>query len=130
MKFGQWVVGSDNSGLVSVVAPVTTAAYFGWDKAFPEFHLAERVRPDGTTYRCNTFRAAKSMRSGGAQLRICRAASKDGQPAGKTHQFRMRGAWSRKHLVELARVAGDKFEWMENTRYKRVNREIWLSLVA
>ena len=129
MDLVKLVVGKDNSGFTSVVVKRETAEYFGWDTAFPEFHLAERVRPDGSRYPCNVFRVKKGMRSGGKTFHICRAASTGGQPAAKTHQFRIQGALSRKHLVELARVAGEKFEWMEDTRYKRVNRNVWLSLV-
>lgn len=130
MDFIKLNLDADRSGAKCVVTQRATAEYFGWDKAFPEFHESTRYRPDGSTYDRGTLRRDKSLHRGGTRLRICRVGLKDGHPARYTHCFRMVGAWSRKHLVALAAVAGDKFEWMENTRYKRQDRADWLALAS
>ena len=128
MNFVKLQLSSDRSGAQSVVVQKETAEYFGWDKAFPEWSEATRVRPDGTSYPGRSLRPIAGLYRGGKRLRICRAEKKTGYPQGKTHCFRLLGCWSRKHLIQLAAVAGDKFEWMEDTRYKRVDRDVWLSL--
>lgn len=114
----------------SVVVQRQTAEYFGWDKAFPEFRLSTRIRSDGSSYDTPTLRRDKSLHRGGDRLRICRAASTSGNPAGKTHCFRMVGSWSRKHLAKLAAVAGDKFEWMEAEYGARIRRDDLLALAS
>ena len=43
------------------------------------------------------------------------------------HRFRIVGDWSNKDLARIAKVAGDKFEWMEDLRGRRIIREAWLS---
>ena len=129
MDFVRLALGSDRSGEKSVVVKRATAEFFGWDKAFPEWTESIRYRADGTPYTGGTLRNSRTLHHGGKRLRICRAKSKTGYPQGKTHCFRMVGTWSRKHLVKLAAVAGEKFEWMEDTRYQRVDRDVWLSLV-
>ena len=128
MDFIKLNLDADKAGAKCVVTQRETAEFFGWDKAFPEFRLSTRYRRDGSTYEQPTLRRDKSLHKGGDRLRICRAPSKKGHPKGMTHCFRMTGAWSRKHLVQLAVVAGDKFEWMEDTRYRRVSRDVWLAL--
>lgn len=128
MDFIKLVIDSDRSGAKSVICKRETAAYFGWDKAFEEFEKSTRYRKDGTPYTQTGPRKDRTLYHGGTRLRICRVASKNGQPAKYTHYFRMLGNYSRKHLVQLAAVAGDKFEWMENTRFARVDRDVWLAL--
>lgn len=130
MEFIKLQLNSDRSGAQSVVTQKATAEFFGWDKAFPEWSEATRVRPDGSPYPGRSLRKVHSLYRGGDRLRICRSKTKKGTPQGMTHCFRMCGCWSRKHLVQLAEVAGDKFEWMEDTRYKRVDRDVWLSLAG
>ena len=128
MDFIRLALGSDRSGEKSVVTQRATAEFFGWDKAFPEFRESIRYRKDGSSYDRTGPRRDRSLWRGGTRLHICRVDEKSGYPARHTHCFRMLGNWSRKHLVQLASVAGDKFEWMENTRYVRVDRADWLAL--
>ena len=109
----------------SVVVQKATAEYFGWSEAFPHFR---DPRPDTSDVGHRRFRLSISndpRKPGGHRLRICRSKSKSGMPAGMTHCFRMRGPWSRKHLVALAEVAGDKFEWMESQYGERISRSDW-----
>ena len=128
MDYLKLVLDRDKSGAISVVTQKETAEYFGWDKAFEEWPVGAQWHRDG--YWTPNFRTTNHDRRwpGGSRLRICRASSKDGYPQGKTHSFRLQGGWSRKHLVQLAAVAGEKFEWMENTRYGKQSRADWLAL--
>lgn len=129
MDFLKLVLDRDKSGAISVVTQKETAQYFGWDEAFEEWPYHHVWDPAGH-WRMSYGRVYMDPRyPGGNRLRICRASRKTGYPQGMTHCFRMQGGWSRKHLVKLAAVAGDKFEWMENTRYRRVDRSDWMKLV-
>ena len=130
MEFRKLIVGRNRSGCISVVTQLETAEYFGWDREFQEWN--ERSKSDGWGQPVRKFAGYNDGYGfpGGSRLRICRSAKKTGHPQGQTHCFRMQGCWSRKHLVELARVAGEKFEWMENKARKRVDRDVWLSLVG
>jgi hypothetical protein len=129
MNFLKLVVAQQGKNQISVVTQKETAEYFGWDKAFPE-HRPQWKNPDGSGgwHPCVKWQPDKKF-SGGQRLYICRDKSKQGHPQGKTHCFRMHGSFSRKHLVELARVAGDKFEWMEGKYGARIDRADWLALV-
>lgn len=111
----------------SVVVMKATAEFFGWDKAFPRFEPMELI--PGSGYRATAWgrnRENTPGAIGGKRLRICRSKSKSGQPAGKTHRFRIVGNVSNAQLVELAAVAGDKFEWMTKKNGERIDREEWL----
>jgi hypothetical protein len=128
LTFKKLVLDRQRSGAISVVTQTETAEYFGWDKAFEEWPIGAQWDPVAGTW-APRWRMNRDPRwPGGSRLSICRAASKHSSPQGQTHCFRMQGGWSRKHLVQLAAVAGDKFEWMENTRYKRVSRDVWMTL--
>ncbi len=128
MNMVKLVVGENRAGRASVVTQAETAAFFGWDREFPEWKV-RYANPDGNGG-WHPFRSigGDHYYKGGWRLRICRSKRKQGYPQGLTHCFRMQGCWSRKHLVELAYVAGDKFEWMENKNGSRVDRDVWLSL--
>lgn len=126
-KFTRLVLAEEKSGPVSVTVVRETAEFFGWDKAFPEWNA--RFQPD---YPGGKKTGRWSMRDpnwepGGKRLRICRSKSKTGHPQGKTHCFRLKGPWSNRHLIALASVAGEKFEWMEGRNYARIDRKKWLA---
>ena len=129
MEFKKLVVARYRSGAVSVVTQRETAEYFGWDKAFEEWPRGTQWNPGG--FWEPDFRQVNHdpRWPGGSRLRICRGGKKTGYPQGTTHSFRMQGGWSRKHLVLLAAAAGEKFEWMENTRYMKEDRADWMALV-
>ena len=122
------VLDRNRSGAISCVTQRETAEYFGWDTAFEEWPLGTRWNPAGY-WQADFRRVHHDPRwPGGSRLSICRSKSKHSSPQGTRHCFRMQGGWSRKHLVQLASVAGEKFEWMENTRYARVSRDVWMTL--
>ena len=125
MNFVKLVVAKQGKNLISVVTQRETAEFFGWDKAFPVWKRQVQG-PDyyGGFVPFEELWPDKKF-SGGKRLYIRRDKSTTGHPQGKTHCFRMHGSFSRKHLIELARVAGDKFEWMEAQFGKRVRRSEW-----
>ena len=111
----------------SIAVLRTTAEYYGWDKAFPEFQPLELI--DGSGYRAQLWgnnRQNSPGAQGGKGLRICRSESKDGWPAGKTNRFRIVGNVTNAQLVDLAAVAGEKFEWMTKKNGEKISREDWL----
>ena len=130
MKLGPYLkllLDNHNGKPVSVVVQKSTAQYFGWDIAFPGFWERGRVGPTGEPIALIGRLSSDPREPGGTRLRICRDRSLQGNPAGKTHCFRMQGAFANRHLRQLAEVAGDKFEWMETRSGKRVYRESWLA---
>lgn len=104
-----------------------TAEYFGWDKAFPEFHeRRERDEQGNMPMAFRSWQQKDPGGQGGKRLRICRAKSKNGWPAGMTNCFRIQGNVTNAMLHQMAEVAGEKFEWMEKKNGKKVSREDWL----
>lgn len=127
-EFVKLILQETKGGTVSVTTQDATAEHFGWDKAFPEWN--ERFQdgyPGGKRAKLAGAGGGPGAH-GGDRLRICRGKSTSGYPGGLTHCFRMKGPWSRKHLVMLAEIAGDKFEWMEGQYGARIRRDVWMSL--
>lgn len=126
--FAHLMLEETENSRISVVTQVATAELFGWDTAFPRWKPVTHTRPDGTEFFYMHPRVIRNPAvKGGKRLRICRDPKKSGYPAGKTHCFRMKGAWSNRHLVMLAEVAGEKFEWMEGRHGERIDRDVWLA---
>lgn len=125
--FENLVVRRTNAGdAVSLRVVKETADYFGWTEAFEDFTKSRKAFM-GDRYNAYHPRIAKGASMGGRRHRICRDPSKKGMPAGKTNCFRIVGPWLRRDLVQLAVVAGEKFEWMEGFYGERISREDWLS---
>lgn len=122
MNFVKLVIADHGKNQASVVCQRETAEHFGWDKEFQEWK--PRWRVESGWHPCVKLLPDKQF-SGGTRLRICRSKNKKGYPQGMTHCFRMQGTWSKRDLVRLASVAGEKFEWMESTNYARVSRDVW-----
>ena len=128
--FSNLVIRRTNAGdAVSIRVVKETADYYGWSEAFEDY---TKSRKDFLGDRYNAFcpSLGKGALRGGRRHRICRDPSKKGMPAGKTNCFRIVGPWSRKDFVQLAVVAGDKFEWMEGQYGERISREDWLALAS
>ena len=105
----------------------TTAEYFGWDKAFPEFHVrTPRDEHGNMKVPIRSWKQKDPGGQGGKRLRICRSKRKQGNPAGMTNCFRIQGNVTNAMLHQMAAVAGEKFEWMEKKNGKRIDRDIWL----
>lgn len=110
-----------------MVVMKTTAEFFGWDKAFPRFRPVEAGDGSGSySPFWGNNRENSPGAIGGKTLRICRSKRKNGHPAGKTHRFRIVGNVTNAQLVDLAAVAGEKFEWMTKKNGERIDREEWL----
>ena len=130
INYVRLILQETKGGPVTVTTQDATAEYFGWDKAFPGW--SERFE-DGYPYGRVAKQAGRgdgTRSPGGARLRICRDKCTTGYPGGKTHCFRMKGPWSRKHLVMLADIAGEKFEWMEGQFGRRIRRAEWMALAG
>lgn len=124
--FVEHVVRWDSRGsAISLRCVKETADYFGWSTAFPEYIKSYNDFHDRPSREVTDLRRRRIHR-GGRRHRICRDPSKKGMPAGKTNCFRIVGNWRKKDLAQLAKVAGDKFEWMEGFWGERISREDWL----
>jgi hypothetical protein len=126
MEFIDLVIRETSQHRIHVQVQKATAEHFGWDKAFPEWKPRTHIVDGQKRIYAHWALKTKNKRYGGKRLRICRDVSTTGYPAGKTHCFRCKGPWAQRDLRDLAEVAGDKFEWMENFAYERVRREEWL----
>lgn len=126
--FTRRVLGVSGDSQICLIAKQSIAKRFGWDTAFPEWSPPFRVLPDGSRRYTVTPHATGQRRyRGGHAVYISTDSSTTGQPVGKTYRFRMIGPWSKKHQKQLAEVAGERFEWMENRKGQRVSRADWLS---
>jgi len=125
MNFSKFVLQEQRKQAISVVCQTETAEYFGWLDAFPSWD--DRFKADYSggkkTYQYKHNNDPRDP--GGKRLFICRSKRTTGHPQGMTHCFRVKGSFSRKHLIQLAQVAGDKFEWMEGQYGARIKRAEW-----
>lgn len=113
---------------VCLICKTSIAERFGWDKAFEEWSPPIHTRPDGSRFFYATGHATGQTRyRGGHPFYISTDPSTTGQPVGKTYRFRIIGPWAKRHQVQLAEVAGEKFRWMEDRQGQRVSREKWLA---
>lgn len=127
-EFGRWILQETKTTRVILITQKATAEYFGWDTAFPEW--TPRTRVDHHGQRVVAYTDAMKPAAtwfGGKRLTISRHPSTSGNPAGKTHCFRMKGPFSNRHLRQMAEVAGDRFEWMETKWQERRRRSVWLN---
>ena len=128
LKYVKLVLEEKSSGAACVITQDATAEFFGWDKAFPGWYERFQDGYPGGKFPRYAGHDHGPRATGGKRLRICRDKRTTGYPAGKTHCFRMKGPWAKKHLVMLAEVAGDKFEWMEGKFGARIRRDEWMAL--
>ena len=130
MNFVKLVVATHGTTQASLVCQKETAEYFGWDTAFPEWKIRWKTTAEGGSGMIFPGKKDRYGFPGGTRLRICRSKDKSHPLAGMTHCFRMQGTWSKRDLVRVAEVAGEKFEWMESTNYLRVSRDVWEAWIS
>ena len=112
---------------VCLICKASIAERFGWDTSFPEWSPPFQVLPDGSRrYTVTPHGVGQRRYRGGDAIYISSAETKSGHPTGKTYRYRLIGSWCKRHQVQLAEVAGEKFEWMENRKGLRVSRADWL----
>lgn len=102
-----------------------TAEYYGWTAAYDvigETAPASSKQREFITDRVGRWRPDL----GGRKLRICRAESREGYPAGKTNSFRISSKVRNSDLAELAHLTKADWHWMETTCGQRWTRDQWL----
>ncbi len=98
-----------------------TAAFYGWDKAFPTVLEAKSDdSPDG--YIPSPSRKGWNS-GGGVEHRISRSPSTTGWPAGKTNSFRLSRDANFKDLAEVAKATEGDWEWITCRHGGRRKRE-------
>ena len=100
-----------------------TAAYYGWDQAFPTV-MAFKKQTSGSPYAFDTGRRGWTN-SGGVQLRISRAESRQGWPAGMTNSFRVSKKATLKDIALVAERTAVDFAWITCPHGGRRPREWW-----
>lgn len=101
-----------------------TAAFYGWDKAFPTINQAREAASIGGLFSDPGRRGWKN--GGGEQHRICRSPLRAGLPAGQTNAFRVSLSASNNDLRAIARATTAEWHWMSCKNGGRKTREQWL----
>ncbi len=122
------IVAERRSDSISVCCLKETAAWLGWDTALEEWTPPMTVSDRGEI-RLMMHPAYKGMNPfyGGHRLYLGPVDAPEHPAPAKKLCFRMKGAFSKKHLRMLAALSADKFLWMENQQGKRVSRADWLT---
>ena len=101
-----------------------TAAYYGWDEAFPT--LAElRQQDTGSLFVSDPGRRGWKT-GGGREIRISRSSKTHGWPAGLTNAFRVSSDATVRDLAEIAKATEVDWEWMTGFNGARRSRGWWL----
>lgn len=103
----------------------STADYYGWTEAFPEWVGEIQFFEGDRGFLIDTGRRGHPQCSGGKRLRISRSKSKRGNPAGFTNAFKVSANTGLFDLAELAHFTKVDWEWMEDTSYARIDRTRW-----
>lgn len=108
-----------------LIALRTTADYYGWTEQFPEWS-PKIVGTDGKySFHVDPGRKGEMFCESGRRHRVCRSPSRNGNPAGKTNQFKVSRNTGLLHLAELAHFTEGDWYWMEGPRGERVSKERW-----
>lgn len=103
----------------------TTADYYGWTEAFPEWVGQVQTSQGGRGILLDPGRRGHPQCSAGRRLRICRVVSKDGFPRGATNAFKVSSNTGLLDLAELAHFTKGEWHWMQDPSYQRVSRADW-----
>jgi hypothetical protein len=128
-----WVklqVGTTKAGEACWVACLRrTAEFYGWADAFPPQAPPVYISPTGR--RISVYRKAdQRLDWGGKPLRISRAITRKGNPAGLTNRFRVSRNWTLRNSAALAQATTAEWSWMEGPWGGRRSREQWLAMAA
>ena len=104
-----------------------TAQHYGWLDAYDVIGETAST-PSGVREFRYLSRSRWRPDLGGKRRRICRAESRQGNPAGKTNVFRISSKVTNADLAELARLTKGEWAWMETTCGQIWDREKWLGV--
>ena len=103
----------------------TTAAFYGWDQAFPAWTPPTVYTDDRYEYSRVPLSGSHLGHQGGRRHFICRSESRQGQPAGKTNAFRVSRNCGLVDIAELAHFATGPWCWISCQYGGRRSREEW-----
>ena len=111
-----------------LIALRTTADYYGWTEQFPRW-TPKIVSGSGKYAWCmDPGRRGEMFCESGRKQVICRAASRHGNPARMTNQFKVSASCRLFDLAEVAALTNVDWHWMSAPNGERLSREHWLSL--
>ena len=103
----------------------STADYYGWLENFEEW-VAKPISTAGKyVISYDPGRRGHPQCSAGYRLRICRAHSMDGYPAGFTNAFKVSANTGLFDLAELAHFSKGDWYWMSTKTGERIKRAEW-----
>lgn len=126
LKLGE----TKNGSAKTLHALRTTADYYGWTEAFPEWVGKDSFVEGGRTYLQSPSRRGHPQCSSGRRIRISRSPVTNGFPAGFTNAFKVSSNVGLFDLAELAHFTKGEWFWMTAVDYKRVSKEQWADRYA
>ena len=103
----------------------STADYYGWTKKFEEWSFEPEIEEGGRIFGFDPGRRGHPQNSSGYRIRICRAESLNGFPAGFTNAFKVTTNTGLFDLAELAHFTDVDWYWMSTRTGERISRERW-----
>ena len=100
-----------------------TAAYYGWDKAFPTL-IDLKTQTTGSRFLHDMGRKGGGAQ-GGIQHVICRSPVKQGSPKGMTNAFTVSSNATTQDLALIAQSTQVDWEWMTGKFGERLDRGWW-----
>ena len=108
-----------------LIALRSTADFYGWTAAYPIWTPRVLYSVDGRDYCADPGRRGQLYRERGRAHRICRVDSRNGNPAGKTNQFKLSKSCTLATIAELAHHTQSDWRWMTGPNFKPVLRDDW-----
>ena len=108
-----------------LIALKATADFYGWTAAYPIWSPRVLYSVDGREVCSDPGRRGQLYRQRGRLHRICRADSRQGNPAGKTNQFKLSNSCTLATMAELAHHTQGDWRWMTGPNFKPVLRDDW-----
>ena len=113
-----------------LIALRTTADHYGWTEQFPTWRLRPAPgEPPDSRWVIRPGRGEMFCERG-RRHRVCRDASTNGYPAGKTNAFKVSRNCGLFDLSEIAHFTQGDWHWMEGPTGERVRRDRWESMYA
>ena len=127
--FTRLQIGTTNSGKsISLMAPKSTADFYGWSEAFPVWTPPKTDIGDGRIGFRRQKPAVMNGEHGGSQFRICRSPKTAGYPAGYTNAFRLSANFRKQDIVAVAEATKVDWYWMVDPIGQKWFREQLLQL--
>ena len=115
----------DNEPDRFLIALRATADYYGWTKEFEPWTPKPVGVQNGIVFVQDPGRRGLMQAQGGVRLRVSRAKSKSGIPAGQVNAFRVSSSCTLFDIAEIAHFTDGDWYWMTSPSGTRITRDKW-----